>query len=127
MNAQEPIADLSGELSRDFTDAITTDIDSYSCQSASQHPTTPTKPLRIALLGYRSHPHVGGQGIYINYLSKALVDIGHSVDVISGPPYPELDPRVGLIQLPSLDLFAAKSHVTALRWRHLKSFSDTYE
>jgi len=127
MNAQEPIANLSGELSRDFTDALTTNIDSYSRQSALKHPTAPIKPLRIALLGYRSHPHVGGQGIYINYLSKALVDIGHSVDVISGPPYPELDPRVGLIKLPSLDLFAAKSHVTALRWRHLKSFSDTYE
>ena len=127
MNAQEPIANLSGELSRDFTDALTTNIDSYSRQSSLKHPTAPIKPLRIALLGYRSHPHVGGQGIYINYLSKALVDIGHSVDVISGPPYPELDPRVGLIKLPSLDLFAAKSHVTALRWRHLKSFSDTYE
>ena len=52
-------------------------------------------PLRIALLGYRSHPHVGGQGIYLKFLSQALVDLGHQVDVISGPPYPELDPRVG--------------------------------
>src|SRR3982750_2326745 len=62
--------------------------------------------LKIALLGYRSHPHVGGQGIYLHYLSKALVDLGHEVDVISGPPYPELDERVKLIQLPSLDLYA---------------------
>ena len=23
------------------------------------------RPLRIALLGYRSHPHVGGQGSYL--------------------------------------------------------------
>ena len=46
--------------------------------------------LSIALLGYRSHPHVGGQGIYLHYLSKALVEMGHKVDVISGPPYPEL-------------------------------------
>ena len=86
MNAQEPIANLSGELSRDFTDALTTNIDPYSRQSSLKHPTAPIKPLRIALLGYRSHPHVGGQGIYINYLSKALVDIGHSFNVISGPP-----------------------------------------
>jgi len=83
--------------------------------------------FNICLLGYRSHPHVGGQGIYINYLSKALVDLGHKVDVISGQPYPELDPRVNLIKMPSLDLFAAKDHVTALRPRHLKSFSDTFE
>ena len=62
--------------------------------------------LRIALLGYRSHPHVGGQGIYLHYLSKALIEAGHSVDVISSPPYPELDPRVRLIKIPSLDLYA---------------------
>lgn len=83
--------------------------------------------LRIALLGYRSHPHVGGQGIYLQYLSKALVDLGHSVDVISGPPYPELDPRVRLIQLPSLDLYAHPHPTRALRLHHLRSFTNTYE
>lgn len=83
--------------------------------------------MRIALLGYRSHPHVGGQGIYLHYVSKALVDLGHQVDVISGPPYPELDPRVGLIKIPSLDLYAADDHVRALRWHHLRSFTDTWE
>jgi len=85
------------------------------------------RPLRICLLGYRSHPFVGGQGVYLNYLSKALVDVGHSVDVISGPPYPELDPRVTLIKKPSLDLFAAPSHVMALRPKHLTSWSDFFE
>lgn len=83
--------------------------------------------LRIALLGYRSHPHVGGQGIYLHYLSKALVDAGHSVDVISGPPYPELDSRVQLIQLPSLDLYAHPHPTRALRPKHLLSWADTYE
>ncbi|MEX2327906.1 MAG: hypothetical protein WD558_09250, partial [Pseudomonadales bacterium] len=60
--------------------------------------------LRIALLGYRSNPYSGGQGIYLHYLSKALVADGHSVDVISGPPYPDLIDAVNLIKLPSLDL-----------------------
>ncbi len=83
--------------------------------------------LRIALLGYRSHPHVGGQGIYLHYLSKALVDLGHSVDVISGPPYPELDPRVHLIQLPSLDLYAHPNPTRALRPKHFLSLADFYE
>ncbi|MEX0943687.1 MAG: glycosyltransferase family 4 protein [Pseudomonadales bacterium] len=83
--------------------------------------------LRIALLGYRSNPYSGGQGIYLHYLSKALVDDGHSVDVISGPPYPDLIDAVNLIKLPSLDLFSAPNHVTALRPRHLLSFSDTFE
>jgi glycosyltransferase involved in cell wall biosynthesis len=86
-----------------------------------------TSGLRIALLGYRSHPHVGGQGIYLHYLSKALVDLGHSVDVISGPPYPELDARVGLIQLPSLDLYAVQHPTRALRFKHLFSIADFYE
>ncbi|HKI73781.1 MAG TPA: glycosyltransferase family 4 protein [Pseudomonadales bacterium] len=83
--------------------------------------------LDIALVGYRSNPYSGGQGIYIHYLSKALLEAGHRVDVISGPPYPDLVDGVGLIKIPSLDLFAVKSHVTALRPRHLRSWSDTYE
>lgn len=86
-----------------------------------------TARLRIALLGYRSHPHVGGQGIYLQYLSKALVELGHSVDVISGPPYPELDPRVMLIKLPSLDLYAHPNPTRALRFKHLFSIADFYE
>jgi glycosyltransferase involved in cell wall biosynthesis len=63
------------------------------------------QPLRIALLGYRSAPHSGGQGIYLKYLSRSLAKLGHQVTVISGPPYPELDDSVGLVELPSLDLY----------------------
>lgn len=84
-------------------------------------------PLRIALLGYRSNPYSGGQGIYLKYISQALVDAGHQVDVISGEPYPELDERVGLIKLPGLNLFAQESHLTALRPRHLLSTTDFFE
>ena len=86
-----------------------------------------TSPLNIALLGYRSNPYSGGQGIYLHYLSKALLEAGHRVDVISGPPYPHLVPGVRLIKLPSLDLYNEPNHVTALRWKHLKSFTDTFE
>lgn len=81
--------------------------------------------MRIALLGYRSQPYGGGQGVYLRYLSKALVEAGHSVDVISGPPYPHLDPRVRLIELPSLDLFA--NGLLSLRPRHLKSLTNIIE
>lgn len=84
-------------------------------------------PLKIALLSYRSHPFVGGQGIYVKYLSRALADLGHKVDVISGPPYPEIDDDIKLIKVPSLDLYARDNHVTALRPRHFKSFTDLYE
>ena len=63
------------------------------------------RPLRLAYLSYRSKPTVGGQGIYTRHLTKALADLGHSVEVFSGQPYPVLDERVGLTQLPSLDIF----------------------
>lgn len=62
-------------------------------------------PLRICLLTYRGNPRSGGQGIYARLLSKALVDLGHDVDVWSGQPYPELYPEVGLTEVPSLDLW----------------------
>lgn len=62
-------------------------------------------PLRIALLAYRGKPHVGGQGVYIRHLSKALADLGHHVEVLGGQPYPELDPRIPLVELRSLDIY----------------------
>jgi len=62
------------------------------------------RPLRIAYLTYRGKPHVGGQGVYTRHLTKALVDLGHSVEVFGGQPYPVLDERVSLTKLPSLDL-----------------------
>lgn len=63
------------------------------------------RPLRLAYLSYRSKPTVGGQGIYTRHLTKALADLGHSIEVFSGQPYPVLDERVGLTELPSLDIF----------------------
>jgi len=63
------------------------------------------RPLRIALLAYRGKPHVGGQGVYIRHLSKALTDLGHQVEVLGGQPYPRLDDRVPLVELPSLDIY----------------------
>jgi glycosyltransferase involved in cell wall biosynthesis len=68
-------------------------------------PFDPNGPLRIAYLTYRGKPHVGGQGVYTRHLTKALVNLGHHVEVFGGQPYPILDPRVQLHQLPSLDIF----------------------
>jgi|TARA_B100000315_G_scaffold180673_1_gene169510 glycosyltransferase involved in cell wall biosynthesis len=85
------------------------------------------RSLRIAFLGYRSNPYSGGQGIYIKYLTRALVDLGHEVDVISGEPYPDLDERVGLIRLPGLNMFAVDNQFTALRRHHLRSATDLIE
>jgi len=65
----------------------------------------PDAPLKIAYLTYRGKPHVGGQGVYTRHLTKALVDLGHTVEVFSGQPYPVLDERITLHKLPSLDLW----------------------
>jgi glycosyltransferase involved in cell wall biosynthesis len=63
------------------------------------------RPLRIGLLSYRSHPFCGGQGVYVRNLSHALCELGHHVDVISGPPYPQLVNGARLRALPGLDLY----------------------
>jgi glycosyltransferase involved in cell wall biosynthesis len=65
----------------------------------------PNGPLRLAYLTYRGKPHVGGQGVYTRHLTKALVDLGHSVEVFGGQPYPVLDERITMHKLPSLDIF----------------------
>ena len=66
---------------------------------------TSPRRLRIALLTYRGHPHVGGQGVYVHYLSRALTEAGHRVTVFAGQPYPELADGVELAPVPSLDLY----------------------
>lgn len=83
------------------------------------------QPLKICLLGYRSAPFGGGQGIYIKYLSKALVDAGHQVDVISGQPYPHVDPRVRLIKMPGMNLF--ETGLGSIRLHHLTSLTNIIE
>lgn len=83
------------------------------------------KSLRLCILGYRSHPYGGGQGIYIKYLSKALVDAGHQVDVISGQPYPHVDERVNLIKMPGMNLF--ETGLGSIRPKNLLSYADMFE
>jgi glycosyltransferase involved in cell wall biosynthesis len=66
--------------------------------------------MRVCLLSYRSYRYSGGQGIYLRYLSRSLRDLGHEIDVVSGPPYPDLDDGISLIKLPSLDLYSMSSN-----------------
>ena len=56
--------------------------------------------------------------------------MGHKVDVISGPPYPNLSEEVNLIELPGLDLFQTfsfKERMKILWKKEKKNFSDIYE
>jgi glycosyltransferase involved in cell wall biosynthesis len=83
--------------------------------------------LRIALLSYRSKPHVGGQGVYLRHLSRELVSLGHEVEVFSGPPYPELDEGVGLTRVESLDLYREPDPFRVPGWREFRDLTDVYE
>ncbi len=44
--------------------------------------------MKVCLLSYRGNPYCGGQGIYVMYIAKELVKLGHEVHVVAGPPYP---------------------------------------
>jgi len=71
----------------------------------SAHNDTQDRPLRVCLITYRGNPTCGGQGVYVKRIGRILTDLGHEVHVVSGPPYPELDERIPLHRLPSLDLY----------------------
>ena len=85
------------------------------------------KPLRILMPSYRSHPYTGGQGIYMRLVTKAMTELGHTVEVLSGQPYPILDEGVGLTKLPSLDLYSYESILDAFRLSLFKEPINLYE
>ena len=87
----------------------------------------PNGPLRIAYLTYRGKPHVGGQGVYTRHLTKALVDLGHHVEVFGGQPYPVLDNRIEMHQMPSLDIWNDAYPGRLPGYWEIKSWPDLVE
>ncbi|HEX9063600.1 MAG TPA: glycosyltransferase family 4 protein [Streptosporangiaceae bacterium] len=85
------------------------------------------RPLRVALLSYRSKPHCGGQGIYLRHLSRELAALGHDVEVWSGQPYPELEPGPKLVTLPSLDLYRDEDPFRTPRPSEIRDWIDLLE
>jgi len=83
--------------------------------------------MRIAMLSYRSKPHCGGQGIYLRHLSRELTALGHSVEVFSGQPYPELDEGVALTKVPSLDLYREPDPFRVPKLREFRDRIDVEE
>lgn len=84
--------------------------------------------LRIAFLTYRGNPFTGGQGVYTRHMARHLINLGHHVEVFSGPPYPILDPHVKLTKLPSLDLYRSDDVLRTPRTRRrIKSPYDLLE
>jgi glycosyltransferase involved in cell wall biosynthesis len=83
--------------------------------------------LRICLLSYRSNPHCGGQGVYLKNLSRALKDLGHHVEVVSGPPDPLLDNDIPVHHIPCLDLYNEKDPFRVPSFKELSDPVNLYE
>jgi glycosyltransferase involved in cell wall biosynthesis len=80
--------------------------------------------LRVAFLIYRGNPRCGGQGVYTRHLTRELAALGHSVEVFSGPPWPELDPGIGFTPVPGLDLYRDPD---PFRVPHPREFKDRHD
>jgi glycosyltransferase involved in cell wall biosynthesis len=102
------------------------------------------RPLRVALLSYRSKPHSGGQGVYVRHLSRELAALGHHVEVFSGQPYHDLDPPApfrgveggspplglvspSLVTVPSLDLYRDDNPFRTPRPGEIRDWTDVLE
>ena len=65
-------------------------------------------PLRICFVAYRGNMRCGGQGIYLWFLARELARLGHRVDVLVGPPYPDPMPFAERVsRLPNEQFWAA--------------------
>ncbi len=60
------------------------------------------RPLRICFVAYRGNMLCGGQGVYLWFLARELSRLGHEVEVLVGPPYPDPMPfAYSLMELPN--------------------------
>ncbi|MGC1420378.1 MAG: glycosyltransferase family 4 protein [Acidimicrobiales bacterium] len=89
-------------------------------------PAQPGK-YRVAFLVYRGNPQCGGQGVYTRHLTRELVALGHSVEVFSGPPWPQLDEGVGFTPVPALDLYRDPDPFRMPAPSEIKSLADLSE
>jgi glycosyltransferase involved in cell wall biosynthesis len=77
----------------------------------------------VAFLVYRGNPRCGGQGVYTRHLTRELMELGHSVEVFAGQPWPEVDEGVGFTPVPSLDLYRDPD---PFRIPKLSEFTNSY-
>jgi glycosyltransferase involved in cell wall biosynthesis len=65
--------------------------------------------------------------VYVRYLSDALVRLGHDVEVLAGPPYPDLADGVSLTKVPSLDLYRDDDPFRMPRPHEFRGATDVLE
>ena len=64
--------------------------------------------MRICFLLCQGNMYSGGQGVYLYYITRELARLGHEVEAIVGPPYPELAEGVCLHRVPSYSRYWLK-------------------
>jgi glycosyltransferase involved in cell wall biosynthesis len=89
--------------------------------------TSLSRPLRVAFLIYRGNPHCGGQGVYSRHLTRELTELGHTVTMFAGQPWPVADAPVTLEKVPGLDLYK-RENPFRVPWPHeFRTIEDVQE
>ncbi|HLI38840.1 MAG TPA: glycosyltransferase family 4 protein, partial [Streptosporangiaceae bacterium] len=65
--------------------------------------------------------------MYVRHLSRELAALGHRVEVLSGQPYPELEPGPVLRRVPSLDLYREPDPFRTPRLHEYRDWIDVLE
>jgi len=66
------------------------------------------RPLRICFVSYRGNMRCGGQGVYLWFLARELARLGHEIEVLVGPPYPDPMPFAARVsELPNEQFWAS--------------------
>lgn len=73
--------------------------------------------LRIAFIVYQGNPNSGGQGVFIHYMTREMIGLGHEVHVIAGRPYPEVDEGVHLHRLKTYRMWDFMNDIDEYRYR----------
>jgi glycosyltransferase involved in cell wall biosynthesis len=73
--------------------------------------------VRIGFIVYQGNMYSGGQGVYVHYLTRELVRLGHEVHVIAGRPYPDVDEGVQLHRLKTFSFWSFLDGLEEFRFR----------
>ena len=61
--------------------------------------------MRVCFLLHQGSMYSGGQGIYLHHITRELVELGHEVHVIAGPPYPDVVEGVAVHRIPNYSIY----------------------
>jgi glycosyltransferase involved in cell wall biosynthesis len=73
--------------------------------------------MRVCFIMYQGNMYSGGQGVYLHYLTRELVRLGHEVHVIAGRPYPEVVEGVHLHRLKTFSFWSFLDGIDEYRFR----------